>query len=89
MLVLGVLGVNEGDISKEYEVTQFSPHYWGVSDGEKTIMTRLADYDGAARYIWDNFVTGSMSFADGVESFLLSIGVSQQDINDFRNLMLE
>ncbi|MBP5558510.1 MAG: tyrosine-protein phosphatase [Bacteroidales bacterium] len=89
MLVLGVLGVNEGDISKEYEVTQFSPHYWGVSDGEKTIMTRLADYDGAARYIWDNFVTGSMSFADGVEQFLLSIGVSQQDITDFRNLMLE
>ena len=89
MLVLGILGVDEGDISKEYEVTQFSPHYWGVSDGEKTIMTRLADYDGAAGYIWDHFVTGSMTFADGVEAFLLSIGVSQTDIDDFRNLMLE
>ena len=30
-----------------------------------------------------------MTFADGVEAFLLSIGVSQTDIDDFRNLMLE
>ena len=89
MLVLGILGVNEGDISKEYEVTQFSPHYWGTSDGEHTIMTRLADYDGAANYIWDNFVSGSETFARGMEKYLLSLGVSQSDINDFRSLMLE
>ena len=89
MLVLGILGVNEGDISKEYEVTQFSPHYWGTSDGEHTIMTRLADYDGAANYIWNNFVSGSETFARGMENYLLSIGVSQTDIDDFRNLMLE
>ncbi|MBO4743172.1 MAG: tyrosine-protein phosphatase [Bacteroidales bacterium] len=89
MLVLGILGVNEGDISKEYEVTQFSPHYWGTSDGEHTIMTRLADYDGAANYIWDNYVSGSESFARGMEKYLLSIGVSQSDIDDFRSLMLE
>ena len=89
MIVLGVLGVNEGDISKEYEVTQFAPHYWGTSDGEHTIMTRLADYDGAAKYIWDNFTSGSETFARGMEKYLLSIGVAQSDINDFRTLMLE
>lgn len=89
MIVLGILNVDEGDISKEYEVTQFSPHYWGTSDGEHTIMTRLADYDGAANYIWDNFTSGSDSFAKGMEKYLLSIGVSQKDIDDFRSLMLE
>ena len=89
MIVLGILGVNEGDISKEYEVTQFSPHYWGTSDGEHTIMTRLADYDGAANYIWNTFVSGSETFAKGMEDYLVSIGVSQTDIDDFRNLMLE
>ena len=89
MLVLGILGVDEGDISKEYELTQFAPHYWGTSDGEHTIMTRLADYDGAANYIWNNFVSGSETFARGMEKYLLSIGVSQTDIDDFRNLMLE
>lgn len=89
MIVLGILGVNEGDISKEYELTQFAPHYWGTSDGEHTIMTRLADYDGAANYIWNNFVSGDESFARGMEKYLLSVGVSQTDIDDFRNLMLE
>lgn len=89
MIVLGILGVNEGDISKEYEVTQFAPHYWGTSDGEHTIMTRLADYDGAAKYIWDNFTSGSETFARGMEKYLVSIGVAQSDIDDFRSLMLE
>jgi len=89
MLVLGILGVDEGDISKEYELTQFSPHYWGVSDGEKTIMTRMADYRSAAKYIWDNHTTGNETFAQGVENFFLSIGISQSDIDEFRNLMLE
>ena len=91
MLVLGVLGVNEGDISKEYELTQFAPHYWGTSEKEHTLFTRTANYayKSAAGYIWDNFTTGSESFATGVEKFFLSIGVSQKDIDDFRNLMLE
>ena len=89
MLVLGILNVDEGDISKEYEVTQFAPHYWGTSDGEHTIMTRLADYDGAAEYIWKNYTSGSETFAQGMEKYLLAIGVSQTDIDDFRSLMLE
>ena len=91
MLVLGVLGVDEGDISKEYELTQFAPHYWGTSEGEHTLFSRTAEYayKGAASYIWDNFTKGSESFATGVEKFFLSIGVSQQDIDDFRSLMLE
>ena len=89
MLVLGILGVNEGDISKEYELTQFSPHYWGVSDGEKTIMTRMSDYHSAANYIWEHHTTGTQTFAQGVENFFLSIGISQSDIESFRNLMLE
>ena len=89
MIVLGVLNVHEGDISKEYEVTQFAPHYWGTSDGEHTKMTRLADYDGAALYIWNNYVSGSETFARGIEKYLLSTGVAQADIDDFRSLMLE
>ena len=89
MVCLGILNVNEGDISKEYELTQFAPHSWATSDGEHTIMTRLADYDGAARYIWDNFTTGAETFAQGMEKYLISVGVSKSDINDFRNLMLD
>ena len=89
MILLGVLGVNEGDISKEYEVTQFAPYEWATSGGETVKMTRRADYKGAANYIWNNFVSDGESFAKGVEKYLLSVGVSQNDIDDFRSLMLE
>ena len=91
MIVLGVLGVNEGDISKDYELTQFAPHWWGTSDGEHTLMTRTANYayKSAAGYIWETFANGGETFATGMEKFLLSIGVAQKDIDDFRSLMLE
>ena len=88
MLLLGVLGVNEGDISKEYELTQFAPYEWATSGGETTKMTRRADYKGAANYIWNNFVGEGESFAQGVEKYLRSIGVAQATIDEFRSQML-
>ena len=87
MLTLGILGVPEGDISKEYELTQFAPHGYATSEGEKTKMTRLADYDGAANVIWD--YAGSGSFQDGVNAYLLEIGISQADIDKFKSNMLQ
>ena len=88
MLLLGVLGVDEGDISKEYELTQFAPYEWATSGGETTKMTRRADYKGAANYIWNNFVGEGESFAQGVEKYLRSIGVEQAVIDEFRSQML-
>ena len=88
MILLGVLGVDEGDISKEYELTQFAPYEWATSGGETTKMTRRADYKGAANYIWNNFVGKGESFAQGVEKYLVSIGVEQSTIDEFRDEML-
>ena len=88
MIILGILGVNEGDISKEYELTQFAPHGWATSDGEKTKMTRKADYKSAANYIW-SLAGENGSFSDGMQAYLLSIGITQAEIDEFRNLMLE
>lgn len=87
MLILGILGVDEGEISKEYELTQFAPHGWATSDGETTKMTRRVDYKGAANYIWE-LAGAEGSFADGVEAYFLSIGIDQTDIDEFRSLML-
>ena len=91
MMVLGLLGVPEGDISQEYELTQFSAHGYATSDGEKTKMTRTVDYKLAANYIWDTFVdeAAGETFADGVEKYLLSIGITQEDIDKFRENMLK
>lgn len=91
MVILGLLGVPEGDISQEYELTQFSVHGYATSDGEKTKMLRTVDYKGAANYIWNTFVdeTAGETFADGVEKYLLQIGISQADIDTFRDNMLQ
>ena len=88
MILLGVLGVNEGDISKEYELTQFAPYEWATSGGETTKMTRKADYKGAANYIWSKYVAEGETFQQGMEKYLLSVGVEQATINDFRSRML-
>lgn len=88
MLTLGILGVPEGDISQEYELTQFAPHGYATSDGEKTKMTRLADYDGAANVIW-KYAGENGSFQDGVNAYLLEIGLSQADIDKFKQNMLQ
>ena len=87
MLTLGILGVPEGDISQEYELTQFAPHGYATSDGEKTKMTRLADYDSAANVIWG--YAGDGSFQDGVNAYFLEIGISQADIDKFKKNMLQ
>jgi len=97
MLVLGLLDVIEGDISKEYEVTYFSPKGYSIAESEtykvfQNTRTKWA-YRPAAEYIWENFAKKSDGtydkFSVGVEKFLLSIGISQSDIDDFRSRMLE
>jgi len=52
-------------------------------------MYRTVDYKLAANYIWDNFVDEGESFSDGVEKYLLSIGITQADIDKFRTNMLK
>ena len=87
MLTLGILGVPEGDISQEYELTQFAPHGYATSDGEKTKMLRTVDYKGAANVIWG--YAGEGTFQDGVNAYLLEIGISQADIDKFKANMLQ
>ena len=92
MIILGVLDVIEGDISKEYEVTYFSPRGWSIAESEsyKIFQNKRTTwaYKPAAEYIWDNFVDEGEKFSKGVEDYLVSIGISLDDINTFRNLML-
>ena len=99
LLMLGILDVIEGDISKEYELTYFAPFSWSVSEGEqsstpyvfKNLRTTWA-YQPAANYIWENFCKkgdGSYDkFSVGMEKYFLSIGISQEDIDAYREIML-
>ena len=90
MLILGLLGVPDGDISKEYELTYFSPRDWSLwisRDPDNFILSRCLNgyFNAACNYIWSQ---GEPDFAGCVEKYLLSIGVNQQDINDIRRIML-
>ena len=105
MLILGLLDVVEGDISKEYEVTYFSPRGWSIASSEtyktfQNLRTTWA-YKPAAEYIWaGKYPNGTYTFNDDkespdytpfsvrIEKYLLDIGISQADIDAFRELML-
>ena len=104
ILFLGLLGVPEHDISKEYEVTYFAPMGYSVSSSEEAgwaekhpdlppfpyfINTRMNwVYSEVAPYFWQ-MAGAKGSFADGVEKYLLTVAkVSQEDIDEFRSLML-
>lgn len=91
ILLLGLLGVREGDISKEYEVTYFAPKGWSIALSETytTFQNNRTKwvYSDVAPFFWGK-AGDNGSFADGVENYLLEIGVSQQDINDYRSMML-
>lgn len=98
ILLLGLLGVREGDISKAYEVTYFAPVGYSVSSSEKDgnpkpIFKNTRKewvYSDVAPYFWKMAEgTEGGTFAEGVEKYLLTVaGVSQKDIDDFRSMML-
>ena len=96
ILLLGLLGVREGVIAREYELTYFAPVGYSVSSSDKSTNkiptfhnTRLAwVYSDVVPYFWQ--LAGEGTFAQGVEKYLLEVaGVPQADIDEFRNLMLE
>ena len=88
ILLLGLLGVSEPDICKEYEITYFAPEKWSVTNGKvDRLRTNKNRYLQAVNYL---LKFGSYKdFRGCVEKYFLSIGVSQKDIDDFRTLMLE
>ena len=96
ILLMGLLGIREGDIAKEYELTYFAPVGYSVSSSDKKSNptpvfknTRMAwVYSDVVPYFWE--LAGDGTFAQGVEKYLLEVAkVSQKDIDDFRNMMLE
>lgn len=90
LLTLGLLGVSEGDLGKDYELTYFSPADWSMSgsgSGQFYDHTRnVSTFRGACEYVWS---FKAKTFAQCVENYLLYIGVPQKDLNDIKSIMLK
>ena len=91
ILLLGTLGVREGDVSKEYELTYFAPRGWSIAYSEDNLIfandrTKWA-CEPTVSYLRSLAPDGG-SLKEGAEKYLLSIGISQEDIDCFRSLML-
>lgn len=86
-LFLGLLGVAEGDISKDYELTYFAPDGYSTNDGGefKYHRAKSSSYVATIKHIK---AYGKATFKENVEAYLLDIGVSQKDLDDIYNAML-
>ena len=89
-LLLGVLGVSEGDIGKEYELTYFAPRGYSMhgKQPDEYYHTRIKGVRNSCRYIRMNYGPCD-TFQKCCENYLMAIGVSRAEIEDFKNLVLE
>lgn len=84
-LLLGLLGVSESDLAKEYELSSFSNV--GVSRKRNTTLANnVYDYVGMVEAL--KTYSGA-TITDKFVSFATACGISSDTIASFRNLMLE
>lgn len=87
ILLLGVLGVSESDMAKDYELTYFSPADWSMYQGSYQHTRNNYSYPSVRKTIFNETTSGT--YQERIEKYLLQIGVSQKDIDDFRSIMLQ
>ena len=80
-LLLGLLGVSESNINKEYELSSFSIYGLRTRDNTETY------YKEMIAYIKDNFQGATLQ--EKIQNYLLQRGVSQEKLDTFIAKMLE
>ena len=98
-LLNGLLGVSESDLTKDFELTSFGggKRLRSKDTGSGYDDSGVFQNDGSnyvawgktVKYIKDNYVKKEgETLSDGIENYLLDIGVTQNDINKIKVLML-
>ena len=82
-IVEAILGVSQSDIDKDYELSSF---YTGTDTDANARRRNESQWTGLIGEI--NNITGS-TFRDKVINFVASLGISADDINEFRSKMIE
>lgn len=81
-----LLGVSESDLAKDYEITSFFKGYIRRRDVD-WVADRGSGYPAMIDYIKTNFEGQSLN--EKVENMMLSFGISYDQIDAFRQIMLE
>ena len=85
MILLGLLGVEEETILREYHFSFFAKT-GGFEPNEFTaLQTNLSEFK---RYLAE-YGDENATFNERVEAYMLSIGVTAEEINSIRNILLE
>ena len=85
MVLGGLLGLDENTLMMEYELSVFS--LWGTNGGTK-YETGLRDQIHRTYLYIDNNYEGD-SFSEKVADFLMEIGVTAEEIQSIKDIMLE
>ena len=80
-LLLGLLGVSESDINKEYELSSFSTYGLRTRDNPESYYREMIFH------IKENYEGSSL--AEKIQNYLLSRGVSIEKLNAFKAKMVE
>lgn len=83
LIILAVLGVTQSDIDKDYELTCFKT---GVATDTAARRRNESEWKGLVNAV--NNYSGE-NFRDKVVNYLVSAGISINDINDFRHSMID
>ena len=85
IILLGLLGVDEETIFRDYHFSFFSQQGGFTIDEFGALQVNLSElYKHLAEYGGEN-----ATFNDRVEAYMLDIGVTQDEINSIRDIMLE
>lgn len=86
-LLLGALGVSESDLCKEYELTSYSP----LIKNKSGFRTRNSTYFPFVKFVNTIKTYGKVgdSINTCVNNYLLSIGISVDEIEELKSIMLE
>lgn len=85
MLLLGVCGVSKKDICADYELSFFSQS--GCSDGA-TVADMVRNFNGTLDFIMQNGDSHG-TLKDNCETYLLQIGLTQDEIDAIRQNLVE
>ena len=80
----GLLGVSESDLAKDYELSGLVYEGWNRTAGSRASG---GGYYGLINYVKSTFMGNTIN--EKIEQMALSFGISQKDINDFRELMTD